>query len=154
MRKKCIFLFVLMALNSILLFGSVNTNNNHVICATNDSVNTDKLIAAIIQVESKGVETAISTDGTCVGILQIKKVIVDDCNSYLGYKKYKYSDRLNKKKSIEMFRIIQKKYKNYKKNRSNNELEHMIRLWNGGCGYSKSRTQKYYEKVLKIYNQK
>ena len=45
-----------------------------------------------------------------------------------------------------MFVIYQKRY-----NQKNN-IEKAIRLWNGGCGYSKAKTENYYRKTLKYYN--
>ena len=51
-----------------------------------------------------------------------------------------------------MFLLIQQRYKNFKTNRSQTQIEHMIRLWNGGCGYNLTSTQTYYEKVIKLYN--
>lgn len=104
----------------------------------------NNLIYAISFVESKGNEKAISKDGKCVGILQIKKILVDECNR-ISDKKFTYQDRFNKEKSIEMFNIIQNYY-NPTKNH-----EKAIRLWNGGPNYKKSNTQNYYLKVLKKY---
>ena len=49
-------------------------------------------------------------------------------------------------KSKEMFILYQKRY-----NPTNN-IEKAIRLWNGGCGYSKAKTENYYRKVMKYYN--
>ena len=99
---------------------------------------------AIIQVESKGNPKAISKD--CVGVLQIRPVLVQDVNEFLRIKKSKkrftLKDRLSVKKSKEMFTLYQKRY-----NPTNN-VEKAIRLWNGGCGYSVTKTEKYYRKVL------
>jgi hypothetical protein len=105
----------------------------------------DNLIKAISAVESKGNPRAVS--GKHVGILQISPIVVDDCNRINKLKKSKkrftYGDRYSVKKSIEMFWIIQHFY--------NKELnvEKAIRLWNGGTGYTKAGTQKYYNKVRK-----
>lgn len=104
----------------------------------------DNLIHAISFVESRGNEKAISKDGKCVGILQIKKILVDECNR-IGNKKFTYQDRFNKEKSIEMFNIIQNYYNPTK------STEKAIRLWNGGPNYKKSSTQNYYLEVLKKY---
>lgn len=113
----------------------------------------DNLIKAISAVESKGNPRAVS--GKHVGILQISPIAVDECNRINKLKKNKkrftYKDRYSVEKSIEMFWIIQNFYKP-KKEISDSELqEHMIRLWNGGCGYSKNlrATNGYLKKVLK-----
>lgn len=108
----------------------------------------DNLIKAISAVESKGNTRAVS--GKHVGILQISPIVVDECNRINKLKKnvkrYTYGDRYSKKKSIEMFWIIQNFY-----NKERN-LEKAIRLWNGGSGYTRAGTQKYYNKVIKELN--
>lgn len=118
-------------------------------------INIEKLIYAISMVESKGNPKAVNKSGSCVGLLQMKTIAVDDCNLYLkskgSKKRYSYEDRYDANKSIEMFHLIQERYKNYKSYRSKTQIEHMIRLWNGGCGYTISGTQNYYNKVISIY---
>lgn len=113
-----------------------------------ESYDWNKVINAIAMVESKGNASAKSKD--CVGLLQIRPVLVNDCNEYLKLKKsnkrYTLKDRLNPNKSKEMFILYQKRY-----NPTNN-IEKAIRLWNGGCGYSKAKTENYYRKTLKYYN--
>ena len=108
----------------------------------------DNLIKAISAVESKGNTRAVN--GKHVGILQISPIVVDDCNRINKLKKnvkrYTYRDRYSEEKSIEMFWIIQNFY-----NKERN-LEKAIRLWNGGSGYTRAGTQKYYNKVIKELN--
>lgn len=108
----------------------------------------DKVVKAIAQVESKNDEKVVSKNKIHVGLLQISKITVDECNKILGKKKYSYNDRYSRVKSIEMFYIIQGKYN------SNNNVERAIRLWNGGpfCK-DKRKTDKYYKRVMKVYNQ-
>lgn len=107
----------------------------------------DNLIEAIIHVESRGNEKAISKNGKFVGALQISKIMVDDCNRIIGNKKYEYEHRLDKGKSIEMFHIIQKFYN------PQNDLMHAIRLWKGGHSWKTNSipTLDYYNKVSSIY---
>jgi len=104
----------------------------------------ERVINAIIAVESEGNAKAVSKD--CVGAMQIRPVLVQDVNEYLkikGRKKhFTLKDRLSKEKSKEMFVIYQERY-----NPTGN-IEKAIRLWNGGCGYSVAKTEKYYKKVL------
>ena len=113
-----------------------------------ESYDWNKVINAIAMVESKGNASAKSKD--CVGLLQIRPVLVNDCNEYLKLKKsnkrYTLKDRLNPNKSKEMFILYQKRY-----NPTNN-IEKAIRLWNGGCEYSNAKTENYYRKVMKYYN--
>ena len=107
-----------------------------------------KVMNAIIQVESEGNPNVVSKD--CVDILQIRPILVADCNEYLkmkgSKKRFTLADRKSAEKSKEMFILYQKRY-----NPTNN-TEKAIRLWNGGCGYSVVKTEKYYRKVMKHYN--
>jgi hypothetical protein len=130
MRQKLIILVMLMLPISI--------------SAQEGKFDWNPVMDAIIQVESKGNPKAISKD--CVGVLQIRPVLVQDVNEFLRIKKSKkrftLKDRLSVKKSKEMFTLYQKRY-----NPTNN-VEKAIRLWNGGCGYSVTKTEKYYRKAL------
>ena len=105
-----------------------------------------EVMNAIIQVESEGNAKAYNRNGDCVGILQITRTLVKDCNQYLKLKKskkrYTFEDRLNVEKSKEMFVLYQERY-----NPSNN-IEKAIRLWNGGCGYTIKGTNDYLKKVV------
>ena len=147
--RKFIFLFLI----TLITFCSNISSKT-----TSGPVNINLLIESLITIESNGIENAVSKDSNCIGVLQIKKIIVDDCNEYLlskGIKKqFNYDDRYNKEKSIEMFHLIQERYRNYKTHRSKTHIEHMIRLWNGGCGYNIKSTQDYYNKVMVVYTKK
>lgn len=110
-----------------------------------ESFDWNPVIAAIIQVESNGNHRA--KNGNQIGVMQITPILVADCNQILKKKKsklrYTLSDRLNVKKSKEMFLIIQEWYN------PQNNVEKAIRSWNGGMNYSVKGTQKYYEKVIR-----
>lgn len=114
----------------------------------NVSYNWDKVINAISKVESKENPSAVSKD--CVGILQIRPILVKQCNIWLknqkSSKRYTLKDRYDVGKSKEMFIMIQEHY-----NPSHN-VEKAIRLWNGGPNYSVKKTNGYYKKVMKYYN--
>lgn len=138
----------------LLILTCITLNVN---CTTSNSTKFDwtNVINAIIHIESKGDENAVSKCGNCVGIMQIKKIVVDDCNEYLkmtkSKKRFTYNDRYNKEKSMEMFILIQKRY-----NKQNN-VEEAIKIWNGGCGYKKSpkmlkQSSEYYNKVIAVLN--
>ena len=75
----------------------------------NDSVKWDKLINAIIQVESERKDSAKSNKGA-VGQLQLMPVYVKDANRILGEEKYSLSDRYKRDTSIEMFNVVQGHY--------------------------------------------
>lgn len=106
-----------------------------------------RLIYAIAHIESKHNPKMVSKGGKHVGLLQMSKITVDECNRIIGRKKFCYNDRYDAKKSEEMFRVIQL-YHN-----KSNDVEKAIRLWNGGPNASKKKTEKYYQKVIGIYNQ-
>lgn len=158
MRKFYLIVLILLSVSFCAnSSNTVNNSNREKLTTTNvEKNNMEKLIKAIIRVESNGNIAAVSSDGECVGILQIKKIVVDDCNEYLKMKgvdkKFTYNDRLSKEKSIEMFYLIQERYKNFKRFKSKSDIEHAIRLWNGGCNYSIDKTDLYFKKVMNEYN--
>lgn len=69
----------------------------------------DIFIQALIQVESEGKEDAVGKTND-VGILQITPIYVKDVNRILGEEKYGLSCRTDKRKSLEMFEILQNHY--------------------------------------------
>lgn len=99
------------------------------------------VIEAIAKVESGGNPKAVSKNGTYIGLLQISKSLVDDVNSFVGYRKYSYQDRYDPEKSIEMFILYQKKYN------PENNIDKAIRIWNGGPRYTIKGTQSYLSRV-------
>ena len=102
-----------------------------------------RVLKAISYVESKNNPKAVSGDQ--VGLLQIRPILVRDCNRILelrgSSRRYTMKDRYNASKSREMFALYQSYY-NPKGN-----VERAIRLWNGGSRYTIRGTQKYYVKV-------
>ena len=104
------------------------------------------VIDAIIQVESNGNPKAKS--GNSVGAMQITPILVAQCNIILkerkSPKRYTLADRYSVAKSKEMFLLMQSEYN------TQNNIEKAIRAWNGGNNYSVKRTQRYYEKVMKV----
>ena len=108
-----------------------------------------RVINAVAHVESGGNPSVANSSG-CVGLLQITKICVRQCNIWLeqdkSKKRYTYADRLDPEKSKEMFILIQK-HLNPK-----NDIEHAIRLWKGGPHYKKASTEGYYRKVMRFYN--
>ena len=104
------------------------------------------VIDAIIQVESNGNPKAKS--GNSVGAMQITPILVAQCNIILkerkSTKRYILADRYSVAKSKEMFLLMQSEYN------TQNNIEKAIRAWNGGNNYSVKRTQRYYEKVMKV----
>lgn len=114
-----------------------------------------KLIDAIAMTESRGNPRAYNPNGDCVGLLQITKILVRECNNILrgqGKAKeefYTYDDRWDEEKSKEMFILLQRRF-----NKENN-VEKAIKTWNVGF-YSKTwrtspKANAYYKKVMKYY---
>ena len=111
----------------------------------------ERVMNAIIAVESKGNPKAHNPVGDCAGILQITPILVKECNNLLKEKKstkrYTLGDRYNAKKSKEMFIFLQEHF--------NPELnvEKAIKQWN--CGFYtkdwKNKSISYYKKVMKHY---
>ena len=101
---------------------------------------------AIIQVESEGNPKAKS--GNSVGVMQITPILVAECNDILkkrkSKKRYTLADRYSISKSKEMFLLMQSVHNPL------NSIEKAIRAWNGGNHYSVKRTQRYFEKVMKL----
>ena len=112
-----------------------------------------RVINAIIQVESGGNAKAHNPNGDCVGILQITRILVKECNQILkqrgSSKRYTLADRYNVQKSKEMFIMFQERHN------PGHNVEKAIRMWNGGPYYYKGKAGKtdgYYRKVMKYYN--
>jgi hypothetical protein len=112
----------------------------------------DQFITALIQVESRGNDSAYGDThikgGEAVGALQIRPIMVREVNRILKLKRsklrYKLQDRWDRDKSIEMFQI----WKEF--HHQDDDFEKIARNWNGGPkGYKKSRTEKYWLKVEK-----
>lgn len=106
---------------------------------SNETFDWTDVINAIIKVESNGNPNAVNGNGSCVGILQITKVLVKECNNILremkSPKRYTLSDRKNPTKSKEMFTLYQRKY-----NPSNN-VDDGIRMWNCGISARKDKSK-------------
>lgn len=128
---------------AIIIASFVNVNASN--------VNFDKLINALIKVESKGNIYAIGDNGKAKGCLQIWKVVINDVNAY--YKtNYKHNDAFDKEKSKIICKLYLKYYgKVYKLNTGidpTNEI--YARIWNGGPkGYNNKKTINYWNKVKK-----
>ncbi len=101
----------------------------------------EKLIQALITVESAGRTDAIGDGGRAVGCLQIWPVMVKDVNRIAGTR-YTLADRKDRQKSIEMAHIYLAHYA------KNDTLENAARKYNGGpAGHKKQSTIAYWKKV-------
>jgi hypothetical protein len=103
----------------------------------------DKLIPALIAVESAGKSDAIGDGGKAVGCLQIWPIMVEDVNRIAGTS-YTLADRKDRQKSIQMARIYLSHYA------AGMTTEQAARCWNGGpTGHRKPQTITYWNKVKK-----
>lgn len=154
MRKQLIFMvltFVMAVQMSFSQKSMSQTNKQHNKPKAKTAVNWQPLINAIIQVESRGNDRAVSKDGSCVGPMQIKMIAVKDCNEYLKSKgekrRFTSNDRYSRTKSAQMFQLIMERY-----NKSNS-IQTACFIWNQGIGYKKrmNKARVYYNKVIKFY---
>jgi len=114
----------------------------------------DRLVNAIIYVESRGNDSAIGDGGKAVGCLQIHPICVREVNRILRKNDmplvYTLEDRYNRTKSIEMFNIIAEQYECCEYTTFIEYAEIVARRWNGGTrGDKKRATIKYFNKVKK-----
>lgn len=104
-----------------------------------------EVINAIIEVESSYSPNALGDNGLAVGILQIHPIMVREANRIIKKQKYKYSDRKDRQKSIEVFLIYQRHWN------PTGDVRLGCKLWNSGCDANGG--DEYYEKVAKILAQ-
>jgi len=107
------------------------------------------ILEAIIQHESRGDVTAHNKVEDAVGILQIRRIYVDECNRILKKNKFRYEDRKDPNKSIEMFNIMMGYYA------PDYDFDKVCMVHNAG-GISERRfliTEGYRGEVNKIYQQ-
>ena len=116
--------------------------------------NWDRLVDAVIYVESRGNDSAVGDNGKAVGCLQIHPIMVREVNriltSYGSATAYTLEDRYSRAKSIEMFNIISEEYYCCEHYSFIEYAEIVVRRWNGGPrGNKKRSTIKYWKKVKK-----
>lgn len=104
------------------------------------------LIWSIAQHESK--QNPNARNGQYVGYLQISPTLVNECNKIAGHKKFSYSDRLSREKSIEMFNTIQGRYNPQR------DMNLAVRIWAAGLVALKNKSvgQRAYREIMAIYN--
>jgi hypothetical protein len=114
----------------------------------------DRLLDAIMQVESGGKADAVGDNGEAVGAYQLHRIYVDEVNRilYITSKQknaidtYGYADRLDRDKSRSMTLIYLTYWAKYHKL---TDPAQIARLHNGGCfGNKKKATIKYGQKVM------
>ena len=160
MKKLVLFLYICIAVTTILYFNSRNKTNYTVVekielveidmvsdIAVTESVvtNWDNFIEAIIWKESRGNENCAGDNGKAIGVLQIHPIMVREANRILKMKGkeevYTYEDRLNRAKSIEIFNIVQNFH-----NKSH-DFERALQIWN------KNHPESYKTDIMNKYNE-
>lgn len=103
---------------------------------------------ALIQVESGGKDNALGTKND-TGCLQITPILVKEVNRLQSGRRYTMNDALNRKRSIEMYNIIQGYYNPEK------DLHLALKIWNPKAPLSyHKKVQAEYEKLKsKSYEQ-
>ena len=111
----------------------------------NKEHDTNHLLSALMFVESGNNDSAHAIGEDAVGVLQIRKTMVDDVNRILKRQgknyTFTYDDRWLRNKSIQMFDIYCNHY-------GLTTAEEIARCWNGGPrGMDKEATVYYWNKV-------
>lgn len=112
------------------------------------------VIIAMIAVESGGNSKAVGDNGKAVGVLQIHKEYVDDCNRIRELKglppKFTYEDRYLRGQSIQMAYVYLQHYGQRYTRLTGREPDAQVyaRIHNGGPnGFCNRKTDKYWAKV-------
>ena len=108
------------------------------------------LLDAMIQVESRGDDSAYAASENAAGCLQIRPIMVREVNRFLrklgDTTRYDLEDRWCREKSIEMFYV----WVDFR--HEDSDLETIARSWNGGPrGPKKKSTEYYWSKVQNEY---
>lgn len=114
----------------------------------------DKIIPALIQVESGGDDGAVGDKNRkhkAYGCLQIRQPYLDDVNKLWGTK-YSAEEMLgNRRLSVKVARAYLKRYATQKRLGRAPTLEDLARIHNGGPnGWKRAETKKYWRKVEKV----
>lgn len=104
------------------------------------------LIEAMIWVESRDNDSAYNKREDAVGCLQIRPIMLRECNRILELqnveKRYTLQDRWSRIKSVQIFYVVN----NY--HHENATYEEIARAWNGGPNWAqKGGTKRYWNKV-------
>ena len=112
------------------------------------------LLSALIQVESGGNPRAHNKVEDAAGVLQIRRIFVDDLNRIYRPPYYTYKDRWDSAKSKEMATKYLVHYGTMRRLGRKPTQEDFARIFNGGPnGWKKDSTKKYWVKVEKELKQ-
>lgn len=159
MNMTRIIFYIVLTFIGLVAYSAMASLCNYIDAVLGKDPPLDKLIAAMIEVESNGDDNAIGRNGE-VGCLQIKEIVVKDVNriisttpAFIHNDLFDMDDRYNRKKSIEICTIYMRYYGFKASNENfsyNTTMEMCARIWNGGPnGWRLASTEKYWQKVQK-----
>ena len=110
------------------------------------SESSDQLVHAMINVESRGNDSAYCESEKAVGCLQIRPIMLREVNRLLkrsgNEERFSLTDRWSREKSIEIFDTWRSL------SHPDDSDEVIARCWNGGPrGWKRTATDRYWEKV-------
>jgi len=109
----------------------------------------DRLIPALVQVESNGNPRAVGDNGKALGALQIWSVVVLDVNRAKGTR-YTHKDAFDPAKAEAICRAYLSIYATPRRLGRTPTMEDAARIWNGGPnGWKKKATDSYWQKVAR-----
>jgi hypothetical protein len=118
--------------------------------ATAQPLDIDRLIPALVKVESNGNPRAVGDKGKALGALQVWEVVVIDVNRAHGTR-YTHKDAFDPAKARDICRRYLAIYCTPKRLGRAPTMEDAARIWNGGPnGHRKSQTEKYWQKVARV----
>lgn len=113
------------------------------------AVDLDRLIPALIAVESNGRDSAVGDNGRAKGALQIWQVVVTDVNRAYGTR-YTHDDAFVREHAVAICKMYLAIYCTPERLGRTPTLADAARIWNGGpSGHKKSATLAYWQKVQK-----
>jgi len=121
-----------------------------VTCVAKGAVPSDRLLDALVKVESNGNASAVGDNGKAYGCLQIWSVVVQDVNE-VSRVKYTHADAFDPAKARAICRAYLARYATAKRLGREPTDEDFARIWNGGPnGWRKNSTIKYWHKVAAV----
>ena len=110
----------------------------------------DRLIDALVKVESNGDPRAVGDSGRALGCLQIWQCVIDDVNQ-VSRVKYTHADAFDPAKARAICRAYLARYATAKRLGREPTDEDFARIWNGGpAGWKKKATLSYWHKVAAV----
>lgn len=114
------------------------------------AVPSDRLIDALVKVESNGDSRAVGDNGRALGCLQIWSVVVQDVNE-VSRVKYTHADAFDPVKARAICRAYLARYATAKRLGREPTDEDFARIWNGGPnGWRKASTLGYWKRVSSV----